>query len=357
MYDNGRTLESLALEVDRQNSSKADYLADTRTLKLSPISVSEGVFETKLDIDLGETVKHLNVTKHAHRQMGERLKIPAKYYDRMLQNAPQLLAENVNHWFQNKPEPRMIRVLDDNARAFLSNSYRPLDNYDLSNVVLPIIGEMEDMIIVSCEITDRRLYIKALFPRIEREIKRGDIVQSGIIVSNSEIGSGSLQVAPLVFHCICSNGMISQDAFKKYHVGGATEVEGAMELYRDETRQADDKATWMKVEDTVRATIEESKFEGIVRRLQESTGDKITMDPEKAVERITTKFNLSDNEQGGVLRHLIDGGDLSRYGMVQAVTRTSQDVTTYDRATELERLGGKVLELPQMDWNALAKAA
>ena len=41
-----------------------------------------------------------------------------------------------------------------------------------------------------------------------------------------------------------------------------------------------------------------------------------------------------------MLRHLIEGGDLSAYGLVNAVTHFAQDVDDYDRATEFEALGG-----------------
>jgi hypothetical protein len=35
----------------------------------------------------------------------------------------------------------------------------------------------------------------------------------------------------------------------------------------------------------------------------------------------------------------------------------SQDVDDYDRASELERLGGKVIELPRNDWQKLLASA
>ena len=38
------------------------------------------------------------------------------------------------------------------------------------------------------------------------------------------------------------------------------------------------------------------------------------------------------------------GNDLSHYGLVNAVTRASQDIEDYNRATELERIGGVLLE-------------
>jgi len=90
--------------------------------------------------------------------------------------------------------------------------------------------------------------------------------------------------------------------------------------------------------------------------MTDSTERKIEGNPVKAVEMLTKKFALNDGENGSILRHLISGGDLSQYGLLNAVTAASQDVQDYDRATELERLGGQVLELPQNDWKSIATA-
>lgn len=48
---------------------------------------------------------------------------------------------------------------------------------------------------------------------------------------------------------------------------------------------------------------------------------------------------------------------LSRFGLYNAITRLSQDVESYDRATELERIGAQVIELAKPDWKVLAEAA
>jgi hypothetical protein len=68
-------------------------------------------------------------------------------------------------------------------------------------------------------------------------------------------------------------------------------------------------------------------------------------------------FVLNESERAGVLRHLIVAGDLSAYGLVNAVTHYSQDVEDYDRATEFEALGGKLIELSSREWEELAAAA
>src|SRR5690242_21769769 len=84
------------------------------------------------------------VTEHTHNQIGERLQVPSQYYDRMRRDAPELLAHNVNTWFQKKPEKRMVRTMTLERpimRAFLGDGYRRLDNYDLMQNVLPFMAQ------------------------------------------------------------------------------------------------------------------------------------------------------------------------------------------------------------------------
>lgn len=47
------------------------------------------------------------------------------------------------------------------------------------------------------------------------------------------------------------------------------------------------------------------------------------------------------------MRHLINDGDLSHYGLTNAITRAAQDATSYDRAVELEEVGGVFLHMPE----------
>ena len=88
-----------------------------------------------------------------------------------------------------------------------------------------------------------------------------------------------------------------------------------------------------------------------------ATERQIEGDPIKAVEVLSERFQFSQTERSGIFRHLIQGADLSSYGLVNAVTRTAQDIAYYDRATELERFGGQLLVLPQVDWRKIAEAA
>lgn len=54
-----------------------------------------------------------------------------------------------------------------------------------------------------------------------------------------------------------------------------------------------------------------------------------------------------------ILNYLIQGGDLSLYGLSNAITRASQDVESYDRATALEGIGWQVTTMAAAQWKEM----
>ena len=139
----GLSLEEMAAEITRQSRLKEDYLVDTRNLQMEPHSgqVYLHIFDGK-----EEPVEPMQVNPIAHRQLGAHLHIPAPYYDRMLDEDPGLLAENVNTWLRKAPSRRIVRTIGGTARAFLSDRYRRLDNFEIASAVLPIIGDRKSVV-------------------------------------------------------------------------------------------------------------------------------------------------------------------------------------------------------------------
>ena len=219
----GRTLQEMAAELLRQTIAKRDFVVNAQALMM------EDTAEQFTIIDNGS----FGMTDLFHRQLGSVLDIPSKYYDKMRTESPSLLAWNVDWWLGKKDSTHMIRTMDNTARAFLSNRYRRIDNYEIANAVLPVFAEMQDARIDSCEITDNHMYIKVVNQRLEAQVTPGDVVQAGVMVSNSEVGLGSVSVMPLVYRLACSNGLIINDmGQRKMHVGRIQEE--SWELYRDE---------------------------------------------------------------------------------------------------------------------------
>jgi hypothetical protein len=360
----GRTLVELAQEVERQENAKKDYIADTGLLSLE-VAHGEGsrpgtngpVPEVNLIMKNGKT-SEFSIGDVFHEQLGSKLNITRPYYDKMRNEAPELLAHNVNHWLHQNPEPRMVRTLDGKARAFLSDKFRTLDNYDMLEAVLPTLKEHK-MQFISCEVTEKRMYLKVLFPNVQADVVPKDTVQAGLVVSNSEVGAGSFKVEPFTYRLICSNGLISEYALRKFHVGrqqGGDDNDEIYEILSNAAKSADDKALFLKVRDIVNHSLKPEVFNANVEKFREATTKQITGDVPAVVEVTRRKFGLSQDQGASMLRHLIQGGDLSQWGLTNAVTATAKESTDYDNQTWLERAGGKIIELSNSEWTKLATA-
>lgn len=363
----GLTLTELARKIEANQKTKHDFIAPTDRIEMQAV----GGNVVALSADDGRGSKSLNILPLAHQQIAAYTGIPRDYYDRMLNGRtgfdrnrtvkvieaprPSLLASNVNTWFKANPRRRMIRTLATGARAFLSDRYQRIENEEIAEAALPVLADLPGVQIVSSEVTDQRLYIHFVVPTIEGEVKVGDVVQAGGIISNSEVGLGSVSVSGLLWRLICLNGAKTTDAFRRNHVGRKIEDNDA--LWADDTRQADDKAVLLKVRDMVRAVVDETRFRVQLGKLQGLTEGKIEGDPTKAIEVLAKKVGATEAEKGGILRSLIEGGDLSRWGIMNAVTAQAHKATSYDRAVEFEAMGGHLIELPRNDWQEVLLAA
>lgn len=366
----GRSIQELAAEIARRAEAKQDFVAPTTNVEMVPVrNGGSGV-----ELVVKGLPQPYGINGVAHDQIGEHIEMPAKYYRKCLAEAPELLARNVNTWFKKHESVRMVRTLDGTARAFLSQKYRPLENENLAEAVLPVLLDM-NLAIMSCEVTDTRLYIKAVDKKVERALAKtgarfGDgghtivrVTSPAITITNSEVGMGALAVLGGVYDDFCSNlGTFGERSLRKSHIGGKHELldDELFAMLSDETRRKTDEALWAQVREVVKIAFDRAKFDALVDKIEGSQADKLDKDADvvKVVSLSSKRLGLNETEGKSVLKHLIEGGDLSRFGMFNAITRAAQDdAVTYDRATEIERIGPQLLDLDKSEWRKLAAAA
>jgi len=406
----GRTIEELAQEIVRQEAAKKDFVGDTRNMKMrvrevgeandlddllaKPMAsraVKEGEKGNELVLGWGNGEKHeMPLIDIAHGQIRDRLKIPAKYYARLLQDHPDLLATNVNALLEREPEKRMLRTLDGTLRGYMSDKFRIFDHAPMFEAIFPALQRL-GVKVVSAEVTDRRLYLKFLAPAIKIDApdlmppnvkidphgdamtpgavirsgefagyKASEIVAGGVI-SNSENGFGRMRVDRLQFFLRCLNGWIDATVMARTHVGRSTAAEGidCSEFFTDETRLLDDAAVFSKLRDTVNGMFTMESLQGWVDTARAAKADKIE-DPRmvtEVVEVVGNRLALNEGQRRGVLASLIEDGDLSRWGVSNAITAMSQTVEDYDAATDLEAEGGKVVRMKKTDWTGILAEA
>ncbi len=338
-------LKDLAASIVDRAAKKEDFIADTRTINYVP---------ERNEIETGE--RSFVVNDHTHGQIAEHAKIPATYYKRMREEAPELLGQNIRTWFDKNPAPRMIRTLDGTARAFLSDKFSRMDDDAFANVVLPAIYDIPGAEVVSCGLTDIKTTIKFKSARFTREVKRGDEIQFGIAFSNSEVGAGRLSGSLFAYRLVCLNGMvIEEEQFASTHIGKKHTTRNLDEVFKLDTIKADGEATVLKLRDFATEILTDRFIDQQVEHMRALAGERL-VEPVKAVERLAKQHSFAEAQKNDVLKHLIEGGDLSMWGLANAITRTAEDQPGYDDATRLETLGGRLLTLPKTEYRILQAA-
>jgi hypothetical protein len=340
------TLPELSAEIMRVSEAKVDYLGDTR--RMGFYAASDG---RALTLDDVEVESPFMLLPHAESQVASRLGIPKKFWDRLAVDYPGELQTVARAILYQEPEERLIRTLDGKVRAFLSNRYRRIDNAAIAEqAILPTLAEFPSIEIRSAALTETRMYVKATFPNVEAEVRVGETLRSGLAISNSEVGAGRFLVELFVEKLACTNGMIATTSLSKQHTGSRLTGDDEGGVFSDETLEAADRALMLEARDLIRAGADQAQFEALIASCKELAEIEVEETPPKVIERLADRHGLSEGEGESILKHLIEGGDLSAWGYVNAVTRTAEDADSYDRATELERLGGKLVALPAQDW-------
>jgi hypothetical protein len=334
--------------LQAQLESKRDIVIDTRRVSLGT-SMTDRIIDTVAVLDLKDGAEEFGIRDYAHRQIASHLDIPWKTYERIGKHLD--LREHLcNGLLQREPSTRFVRVLDGEMRAFLSNGYRPRDNWDLMAALMPVIQEFPTVEFKECSLTETRMYVKMFLPDFELPVtpKVGDVVRGGVIISNSEVGNGALGIFPYTDNLICTNGMVHTEfGQRSVHLGRRIEAsEEAFEWYSDETIALDDAAFYAKCADTLRGCLNETVFEAIVSQMRDLAEIKIGGAVPQAVEVVSKKQNLTESEGEAMLRNIIERGDLTGWGFVSGITATARDLENRDRAVELETLAGRMTADP-----------
>ena len=366
---NAMNLETLLNTVIGQRDTKQDFLTSTE----SAIQMVESDSGIILELDNGSSfTQTFGVTDLAHKQIASRLKMPVKYYLRLLADHPDLLLMQVNELFRREPQDRMLRTLDGNLRAFLSSSYRRLDNDIILEHTLPSIinGDLETTLL-SSNVTDKKLYLKVLFPdeslqQVIGKTRTGadDIIHPAFVLSNSEIGQGALKIQSFFYRDFCTNGCTFGNIdnaldFSRSHLGGRL-IEGTdFSIVSDETRAAEDKLLIGQTTDILKAIASPEFSQRMGDQLRATKDTALVENPEVAVEMIAKELGIRESERSGVLESFIKDQDYSLWGMANAVTEQANnaEAVSYDRASELEEIGGKILGMGNRTWGQYATAA
>ena len=253
---------------------------------------------------------------------------------------------------EQKHEPQrksvLVRAFKDadggetgTARALLSNAYKIIDHVDtlraaLSGMKAAGLGAEN---VTQCDLTARKMYVVVEVPEIRAAAatllkdyvspftgNRGadnPIVHAGFVLSNSEVGDGTYSLYPRIVAEVCTNGMtIKKDvgALVQRHLGAR--LDDGLVNYSAATHEANRELIRKMSEDTVRSFMTTGYLQAVIAKLEEKAGEPVTK-PEAAIKEVTRKLEVPALYDD-VLAHFIKGADLSRGGIMHAVTAAAQ---------------------------------
>ena len=375
---NNQLLDLMQKVKDQAERSK-DFIAPTNALQIqtlnkdgSPADDSEQSKFSRIVVERedGEPTYMYNANDVALSQIGQRAGIDSRTMQRLQQGYPTQFDSVINAIWQKEPKNTMIRTFMDSdthgiARAVLSDKFKTFDNTNLLNSAIPQLMESEaQWKVVNADVTDKRLYLRLKSEVITGEgANKGDLMASGIGLSNSEVGAGSVQVYQMYWTLACLNGMQTENRHRQSHITSSQADGETWKMLSNEAKDADNKALELKVRDLVAGYTSRESFDEVVDKMKTAGQDLIEGSVNNAVDSLGKVINLTKKETASVLDGLMAtigqegyaGNPVSRATMVNAVTNVANRVDA-DEMDDWQRRGGQILNMNKTDWNRVAVA-
>jgi len=351
MKGNVETMAQLIEDLTQVERAKYDLVVDTRELQLVGSRL----------IVRGANRDAFDLQPYAEGQIAQRLKIRRDFWHRFDTGGeyPVGLRDNlVNGMWRAKPERRLLRTVDDYARAYVSDRFKAIDHMVVMSALMPTMEAYPNMQVRSISVTPEKLYFQVVFPSIRAEVTVGDVVQSGVTVTNSEIGAGAVDVMEFVERLVCKNGLVGTSIMRRHHVGSKLNPmeESTYDVFKDDTLKAEIESWRLILRDVFAAAMKPEAFIQRVQKMRDAREDEIA-DPILAAKNVTSRFGIPETDAGQLVRYMSDDRNLNRYGLANSLTWYAQRLDDQNRQFELEKAGMAVIDLPRNEWKALVEDA
>ena len=381
-------LTDLVTMLREQHTRKLDVVAPAASIKAHDGQLVIRNAESIISLD-GVTSSDGTYTPTAVCDEGiaAKLGVPVTYLKTLREQRPDLYDANVNGWLHgrrplHKPfsdaadsgaliregipgDPRSFLVRcfrgDDDgtgiARAFLSDRYSMVDNLDVLMAALEGMKEAGvNTRIDGGDLTERRMVVRVSCPEVSalapvlldgyRSPFTGEYgadnptVWAGFQISNSEVGGGAFTITPRLVVQVCNNGMtMAKDALQKVHLG--SRMDAGVIRWQADTNEAAITLVQKQTRDAVATFLSKDYLEQAILRLEAHAADEVRS-PEQ-VKSMAKQLRYTDAEADAILAHFTQGGQLTRGGVVNAITAYAQTVEDGEQAYKLEQQATSLL--------------
>lgn len=360
----------IAAETQRRSKVRKDYVAPRSKIGFTLTDTGAPA----LTIANGST-HTWPIKRTALHQVAGSINMPITFVDRLFAKGhSDLVVATVSELLNRedtteagKPRKHLVRELDGQVDAFLSDSYRAIPNDAILAVALQAFEEAGAQV-WDLRLTDTEFSVLAAAPHISGKVttdrkfsgmsrwegKEGDVLNAALKLGNSETGHSRLKAQSAILRRVCQNFNIWADVVAKTHLGRKLS-EGEINL-SDETRALEDKALISAIKDAIKTTFDPITFKATLDRINQTTTRELGESPILVVDASIKVFGLDESRKDLILEKLLRSGDKSQYGLTQAITAqvNPENAKTLDDATRnaFEEAGGKVLAMGEREWKA-----
>ena len=319
-------------------------------LELEPLNTNmqELLKSSGIECEVQNIHYHTDVNDLCHEHLSEKLKINKTYYDKMKNGHISLLDDNVNYWFNHERNNYLLRtfIKPDGSggisRALLSDSYKPIDNWDVCMTVLDVVKSYPNIKLNAADITDRKFYMQFSDPTVElqapellKKYRDGNPgIIAGFVISNSEVSEGAFSVAPRAVILACKNGMTRlEEKMRRVHLGSKLDqghIQWSQQTQRRNLQLIQSQAIdaikhWMSVEYLCILTNWLNDLKSIELK-----------HPIECTKNICSELSIVDDRCEKVINHFINDGEISPFGIAQAITFQAHEEHNADDQYEIE---------------------
>ena len=229
--------------------------------------------------------------------------------------------------------PVTLRTRGGEVAGIVSDRYTAFDVHELVDTVrsgLAKAGMLSAARVRAVAYGRRRDGMRIVFPSLGREIKRGDVTQSGFTVWSSDMRGSSIQLASTLYRLVCENGLVSEEDGMSYtfrHVGDADKLRIAV-------ANAVDSAL--------------TRSSGLMNQWANAVGTMLD-DVEAMIAGMQHAYKMTETERDNVEKSLVGEFGVralpartSAYDLINAMTDAAKQATPVRRG-ELEAFAGNVL--------------
>jgi len=365
-----------------------------KTDKIVPVAKMEFVGEKpetkdqKGNLFLRIDGRAYGVQDQVHSQFASKFGISGHYYSHMRERgAHDLLATNLNYWRgQANGDKRLVRFIDDQVRAFVSDRYRPVDDLDLLTTAIQVVlgkdgpnGEEKPWArgakAFDWGLSPTRMDVCLLNPGIQIDLNdlkagvqsnqtgdyRPDAPNHGWIkndkgrdggshfvfpaarITNSETGHGGYNIQAGIFEAICDNTAWIGFELAQRHLGRVLEED---DFLSPETLKKENEVIFSKVADIVRSVFSPENFLENAKKMKGL--QKVEIEVKVAVNQIATLPGMTEEIRDDILSAYepLNQQKDTLLDLQRAVTAAAhaRRETDKESAYVLEELGGQIIE-------------